>query len=42
MAFFSFFSPFLGKSDAEIIRIQEDAMREAYLEQVLANEVVDG
>ncbi|MEM6251867.1 MAG: Panacea domain-containing protein [Cyanobacteria bacterium P01_D01_bin.156] len=32
----------LGKSDAEIVRIQEDAMREAYLDEVLRTEVVDG
>ncbi len=32
----------LGKSDAEIVRIQEDTMREAYLDEVLTTEVVDG
>lgn len=32
----------LGKSDAEIVRIQEDTMREAYLDEILNHEVVDG
>lgn len=32
----------LGKSDAEIMKIQENVMREAYLEEILNNEVLNG
>ncbi|NEQ51776.1 MAG: SocA family protein [Leptolyngbya sp. SIO3F4] len=31
----------LGKSDAEIMRIQEDVMRETYLDEILNNEVLN-